>query len=155
MKNVKLILYIFIVILITACGPSPSKDSEHSSTLPTSNSIKTTSNIIADPDFNFRVDKSIEISFLDFPSHIGKVNIYSHFEYYDETLNRYYPDNSTLIASYIASTEFIFPIQVNRNLQHLIIEWLPMDGKSDEAYLFLPLTESKRYFINFTNETYY
>jgi len=138
-----------MLFIICACGPKAPSEGEDIPAKESNNQVTSTNEIVADTDFSFRIDESISISFQDLPSEIGKVNIYSQYEHYDAFLDLYYPNNSSLLASYIASTDIGFPVQVNSTWSYLILEWLPMDGKSDETYVFLPLTDTARYVISF------
>jgi len=66
-------------------------------------------------------------------------------DFHDEEGDIYYPDHESLIANYIATKKEIYTIPIAENSKFLILEWLPMDGLSDESYLRINLNGDDNY----------
>ena len=145
-------LSIILMTLMSACAPttesSGSSKNTNSSDI-TNSTVTATSDISAAPDFDFRGDRLLDLSFNKFPSESGKFNIYSHYEYHDPDTNIYYPDYATRVASFIAIPGQHYQLQVNDTWSYLVLEWLPMDGLSNESYLFTTLSNSDALSLNF------
>lgn len=105
--------------------------------------------IVADIDFDFRIERHINLSVTHFPSEYGKINIYSGYAYFEQETGIYYPDYETRIASYIADENAQYRLSVTGENPYLVLEWLPMDGLSDEAYLLVSLDASDNYAVAF------
>jgi len=138
--------------LVSACAPttesSGSSKNTNSSDI-TNSTVTATSDISAAPDFDFRGDRLLDLSFNKFPSENGKFNIYSNYEYHDPDTNIYYPDYATRVASFIAIPEQVYQLQVNDMWTYLVFEWLPMDGLSNESYLYTALSSSDTISLDF------
>jgi len=140
-----IITTLVLCLTLSACGKPIILEENETVELP----ITRTKDLVVSPDFDFRLDKTVTVTISQFPSDVGKVNIYNQYEYHDVELNRYYPDYATLIASYIASSETPYLVQIDKDLKQLVLEWLPMDGKSDEQYLKLDLSNEQHYVARF------
>lgn len=151
MKHIIHSLSIFaIVASISACSPGGGESTESTSESTASPAtVTSTSNLVASADFDFRGDRDIRLSFTDFPSPTGKFVIYHGYEFYDAKTKTYYPDHTTRIASYVANTDTTYTLQALKEWQYLVLEWLPMDGKSNEQYLLLALSNNDEYQITF------
>lgn len=111
--------------------------------------VDNTSQLVADEDFDFRSDRDLTVSFPFFPSEVGKIVIYHAYEHHDTDTDTYYPDYSARVASYSAVPDYRYQIVSLRDWQHLVFEWLPMDGKSNEQYLLVTLSEDNEYILSF------
>ncbi|KZY66508.1 hypothetical protein A3742_12835 [Oleiphilus sp. HI0071] len=144
--------------LCIGCAPSGGEQSEENTT-PTntvsenqstnSAEISSTKELVASESFDFKSDRMITLSFEQFPSSYGKFVIYSQYDFYDTQLDTYYPNYSTRLASFIATPNLDYDIIIPSTQQFLVLEWLPMDGKSNESYQLLALNEQQSYAANF------
>ena len=111
--------------------------------------ITSTQDLVASEDFDFRSDRTITLRFEQFPSGYGKFVLYSQYDYFDTQLNLYYPDYTTRLASFIATPDQDYQIVIPSSQQFLVLEWLPMDGLSNESYQLLALNDQQRYAASF------
>lgn len=105
--------------------------------------------IIAAQNFDFKLDRQIQLQIASFPSDSGKLNIYEDYAYHDTQLGTFYPDHTTRVASFVAMTNFHYPVSVTGENRYLILEWLPMDGLSNEAYVRVNLNSNTQYVVSF------
>lgn len=154
----KLSIYALIGVLCAACAQSGDENESADSGLvqntpeqsaSVDNEINSTSQLVAQADFDFKSDRSLSISFDTFPSSYGTFIIYGDFERYDSNLDIYYPNYMTRIAIFIADPDLIYNVVVPSDQTFLILEWLPMDGKSHETYQYLALSDSSEYSARF------
>jgi hypothetical protein len=148
-----------IVTAMTGCAPTAEEEAGSTSsataqpgstTQTTSASqVNSTSDLVADPDFDFRNDRDLRINFSDFPSEVGKFVVYHAYEHYEPETKTYYPDHTSRIASYVANTDITYTIQSLKEWQYLIFEWLPMDGNSHEQYMLVALSDQNDYTLSF------
>ena len=111
--------------------------------------VTATKDMVAELSFDFNPVKTVYLNFSRFPSEFGKINIYKRYEYHNEQSNTFYPDHRSMLASYIASTDTLFSLALTEQDQYLILEWLPMDGLSDEAYRRLDIESASQYTVGF------
>mgnify|MGYP000674478618 CR=1 FL=1 len=158
MNNLLVTLTTILMTLLTACAPSTDTTDTSKNTNSSINdnavntSVKATADINAEPEFDFRGDRLIELSFDQFPSGKGKFNIYSNYEHHDPDTNIYYPDYATRVASFIAMPGQNYHLQVNDLWTYLVFEWLPMDGLSNEGYLHTVLSNSDTFSLDFNEQ---
>jgi len=154
MNTFKLVVFLVASFLLAACGPStqnneaPSEDSSNQG-IPAEKVIEQTGALVAEQSFDFKTERDINFNFKAFPSLVGKYNVYTQYAHYDHNLDKYYPDYSTLVASYVATPHLNYPLQVNNNWDYLILEWLPMDGLSNETYMKVDLDSQTMYSLSF------
>ena len=145
-SRMSIILFLFSV---ASCGGGGGdvevKNKEQSNV----SDITRTVDITADKDFSFTVGDFVDFQIYRFPSGYGKLNIYKNFDFHDTEKNIYYPDYTSLIASYSASVDLIYSVPITIENSFLILEWLPMDGLSNETYLRINLTGSTNYLLGF------
>jgi hypothetical protein len=147
-----------IAMVCIACAPSGDEDGQTNIEAVQSgteqsdnedNEINSTQQLVAQADFDFKSDRTLSLSFEKFPSTDGTFVIYSDFERYDSNQDTYYPDYMTRLAIFIADTELVYNVVVPSDQDFLILEWLPMDGKSHETYQYLALSEITEYVAEF------
>ncbi len=144
--------------LCIGCAPSGGEQNEES-TAPTnavsedqstnSAEITSTQDLVASENFDFKSDRKITLSFEQFPSNYGKLVLYSQYDYFDTELNVYYPNYTTRLASFIATPGLDYEIVIPSSQQFLVLEWLPMDGESNESYQLLALNDQQNYIAGF------
>lgn len=142
---------LLMVFLSYGCAPTGGGEEDSASSGSTSGDtvITATEDLVASSTFNFRSDRSIAISFEDFPSETGKFVVYSQFDHFDAQANTYYPDYSTRLASFVANPELVYELVIPSSQQFLVLEWLPMDGLSHEQYQLLALNSNDQYSASF------
>ena len=91
-------------------------------------------------DFNFRTDMDLTLTIAQQPAHAGVVNVYHAYEFHDETNDIYYPDYQTRVLSFYPSATDSVEIQVNKNWEHLIVEFIPTTAEGVEKYKKLTLS---------------
>lgn len=158
MSYYKLFIYALIGMFCAACAPSDdqaeptntgSAQTAQEQSQDDDNEINLTSQLVANADFDFKNERMLSLSFEKFPSSDGTFVIYGDFERYDSNLDIYYPNYMTRIAIFIADPTLIYNVIVPLDQAFLILEWLPMDGKSHETYQYLALSESNEYSAQF------
>ena len=153
-RIIKLLSIVVIVSSATACAPTkdesvgnvPINEAPQSSG---ANQISNTSDLIANPDFDFRNDRDISLAFSSFPSELGKFVIYHAYEHFEPETKTYYPDHTSRVASYVANTNITYTFQSLKEWQYLVFEWLPMDGRSNEQYMLVALSDDNEYTLSF------
>lgn len=143
---------IILAMFCYGCAPSGEGASDGAGAAvdtETVDSVSSTQNLVASESFDFRSDRTIELRFQSFPSGNGKFVLYSQFEYFDDISQTYYPDYSTRMASFIANPDLVYEITLPSSQQFIVMEWLPMDGLSNEEYQLLALNTGKTYQASF------
>lgn len=162
MTTSKQIFYpVVLTLLLSACGGgggenvtnvgSSNNEASTSGNIgqDSSSSVTATRNLVADESFRFTLDREVSLRFSGFPSNYGKVNIYFDYEYHDSQSGTYYPDHRTLLASYVASTQWDYTVMITPEHRYLVLEWLPMDGLSNESYQIVELNNQSSYYVGF------
>lgn len=150
--HVKLTGFI-ITLLCSGCGGGGGGGSTGPITTPTppvaTPVVTSTADLVASKEFNFRSDRTLTLSFGAFPSAEGKFVLYGSYAHFDAETNTYYPDYSTRLGSYIATPDLDYDIVVPGSQTSIMIEWLPMDGLSNETYRLLTLNGDSAYRVEF------
>lgn len=141
-----------LALSLTACGGGGGSET-------TSPPTTTTPPVVTDPptddttevatadlevsqDFDFRTDMDVTLVITSQPSHQGVVNVYHAYEHHDEANNIYYPDYQTRVLSFYPSATDSVEIQVSKNWEHLVVEFVPTTAEGTEMYKKLELTNS-------------
>lgn len=135
---------------LTACGGGGSTSTTPTTTTPppvvtdppAEPSEVATVDIEVSQDFDFRTDMDLTLTIAQVPSHAGVVNVYHGYEHHDQVNNIYYPDYQTRVLSFYPSATDSVEIQVNKNWQHLVVEFIPTTADGTEMYKKLELTSS-------------
>ena len=138
---IKLAIIGFWVQLVSACGGG-SEGSEPQPAAPTPSPTTPpaplqTADIQAEASFDFRVDRTITVNLGEAPPGRGVINIYHTTAFYDPNLDKYYPDYSSLIASWRPSVDNPHQVSFNRNWGGLLFEWVPESAElTEQTYYF-------------------
>ncbi len=158
MKHRRNLAGLAIILLCSGCGgggggnggSGDDNASQNGPSHPSETPVVTgTADLVASKDFDFRSDRTITLNFNSFPSSYGKFVVYGRHEYFDRETATYFPDYATRIASFIANPELDYQFNVPGTQRSLVIEWLPMDGLSNEAYHLVNLTSAGEYQVQF------
>ncbi len=151
MKNVTLqFAGLLWLLLAMGCGGGgdegggttvPLDTSVPADTAPTETDTDLSANLVVSETFDFRIDRSLQVYLSDTPPGPGVVNIYYATGYYDEVTKTHYPDHTALVASWRPSVEQGVNVNVNRNWQGLLFEWVPETAEGREQYLYFPDSE--------------
>jgi hypothetical protein len=99
-----------------------------------------TIDLVADNDFNFRTDSDLRLILNEKPQGNGVVNVYYDYDYHDVVDDIYYPNYRSRVLTFYPNVTTSVDIQVNKNWQHLIVEFVPTDAYGVEQYRKLDLT---------------
>lgn len=91
-------------------------------------------NGVIDPAFDFRIDRDVTLLLESQPAGKGVVNVYFDYEHYDQNTGTYYPKYDTRVLSFHPSATNKVDIQINKNWQHLIVEFVPTEANGTELY---------------------
>lgn len=143
------------LLLLGGCGGGDSTGEQSSGTVeptpttppPTTPPTTTTPpaplgtiDLVADDNFDFRTDRDLTLVLSENPSARGVVNVYHDYDFYDGVNDIYYPNYQTRILSFYPATTTRVEIQVSKNWQHLIVEFVPTEAQALEMYEKLDLT---------------
>lgn len=133
---------------LTACGGGGGSESSAPTTTtppvvtdpPAEPTVVNTVDIEVSQDFDFRTDMDLTLTITQQPSHQGVVNVYHGYEHHDTTNDVYYPDYETRVLSFYPSATDSVVIQVNKNWEHLVVEFIPTTADGVEMYKKLDLS---------------
>ena len=108
-----------------------------------------TEELFVDSTFDFRTDRNLSLTLTQKPAGKGVVNVYYGYDYHDTAKNVYYPDHKTRVLHFNTKATDNVQIQVNKNWQYLIVEYVPTDGQSREQYKKIDLTTADSLYFNF------
>ncbi len=127
-------------IVLSACGGgTPSKVIDDVVVEKPDVNVGTAALVVAQ-DFNFRVDSDATINVSNAPTMKGIVNVYTSYLHHDETLGKYYPNKSTLLTSFYPESASGATIQLAKDQEYLIVEFVPMTSEGTEIYKKVDLT---------------
>lgn len=99
-----------------------------------------TSELEVSQDFDFRTDMDLTLAITQQPSSAGVVNVYHSYEHHDEVNGIYYPDYQSRVLSFYPSATQSVEIQVSKNWEHLVVEFVPTTAEGSEMYKKLNLS---------------
>ena len=142
MRLYTVMLVMFLFYLLSACGGGGDTDSadvapDPVTPIPPLPAPLHTADIQAEASFDFRIDNTTTIHVDSAPPSRGIINIYYSTAFYDQELGKYYPDYSSLIASWRPSTDIPYSVSFNKNWSGLLFEWIPESAEhTEKSYYF-------------------
>ena len=144
MRLYTVMLVMFLFYLLSACGGGGDSDTDSAAVapdpvtpIPPLPAPLQTADIQAQASFDFRIDNTITIHVDSAPPSRGIINIYYSTAFYDQELGKYYPDYSSLIASWRPSIDIPYSVSFNKNWPGLLFEWIPESAEhTEKSYYF-------------------
>ncbi|MFY8351076.1 hypothetical protein AAEU29_11120 [Pseudoalteromonas sp. SSM20] len=132
-------------ITLVACGGTTTE------TLPNTEEpvlVTGTAAIEAPADFNFKVDLNKKLTLNSLPSEEGVVRIYSTYEFFDEKTGDYYPDPTTLLASFSPAETLSFDFQMLASQEYVVVEFAPSAPSGVNVYKKINITNNQEILVD-------
>lgn len=100
-----------------------------------------TSELVAPADFDFRVDRDVQVNLSNGQNIQGVINVYHATAFYDDSLDKHYPDYNSLVASWRVSAGEQYTLMLNSNWQSVLFEWVPESPTALEQNFYFKQSE--------------
>jgi hypothetical protein len=144
-----------LALILSGCGGgSDSQGGTTPAPTPTPTPVPTvvnTADIVASPDFSFRIDMDLTLEITEVPAGKGVVNVYYDFDFHDVATDTYYPKPDTRVLTFHPQATNSVVFQVNKNWDHLVFEYIPTDGTGLEMYKKVDLSTDDMLSFKFGN----
>lgn len=111
-------------------------------TTPTTPVVLKTEDLVADSNFDFRIDMDLTLILEQLPQYQGMVNVYYDYEHHDVVNDIYYPNYETRVLSFSPQVTTNIEFQVSKNWQQLVVEFVPTQAEGVEMYKKLDLSNN-------------
>jgi hypothetical protein len=140
---VKRLIMITALLLTQACAPQESDQAPAPASSVASAPALGTRDIVANREFDFKVDRAIDLMLTNSHPVRGGVHVYRRLV---EGLDagQIMPDPSSMIMSLNLRDSISLELRVNDNWEFLVVEWIPQSSTAQNEVHLLRLDESQQ-----------